>query len=257
MKNYQDTINKLYKLLGLYNFNSYKIAETGEELICEGELAVDEPIYTITSNGQLPAPDGDYILEDTTKIKIQDGKIKELKYDMENDMENELSFAEATLKDGTTLKSPNFEIGDDVKIVDADGNETPAPDGEHEIVLKDGTVMKIELEGGKITEKESVELPETDEQMADLSIGNDEIETEGQIEEDFKKTIMEKIDTIMSKMEEMMSNYEDMKSKVAKFSKEPAGEPVRQPKNIINEFNEAKNDYISQLVKVRRSTYAK
>ena len=68
---------------------------------------------------------------------------------------------------------------------------------------------------------------------------------------------MEKIDTMMSKMEEMMSNYEDMKSKVEKFSKEPAGQPVRQSKNIINEFNEAKGDYISQLVKVRRSSYAK
>jgi hypothetical protein len=255
--NYQDAIKKINRLLGLYNFNSYKIAETGEELICEGELAVDEPIYVITNNGQLPAPDGEYELEDTTKIKIQDGKVKELKYDMENET---LSFAEATLKDGTMLKSPNFEIGDDVKIVDADGNETPAPDGEHEIVLKDsGVVMKIELEGGKITEKESVELPETEEEMGmeapDLSTSN--IETEGQIEEDFKKTIMEKIDTMMSKMEEMMSNYEDMKSKVEKFSKEPAGQPVRQSKNIINEFNEAKGDYISQLVKVRRSSYAK
>ena len=76
-------------------------------------------------------------------------------------------------------------------------------------------------------------------------------------DESFKKSIMEKIDTMMAKMEEMASNYEDMKAKVAKFSKEPAGQPVRQAKNMINEFNAAKDDYISQLVNVRRSTYKK
>ena len=261
--NYQDAIKKINRLLGLYKFNSYKIAETGEEIISEGELAVGEPIYVITSNGQLPAPDGQYELEDTTKIKIQDGKIKEIKYDMENEIENEIeneeqSFTEATMKDGTILKSPTFDIGEEVKVVGTDGNETPAPDGQHEITLKDSegneVIIKIETENGKITERENVELPETDEEMGmetpDLSIVDE-------TEEDFKKTIMEKIDTMMTKMEEIVSNYEDMKTKVAKFSKEPAGEPVRQSKNIINEFNAAKDDYISQLVKVRRNTYAK
>ena len=257
---YQDAIKKINRLLGLYKFNSYKIAETGEEIISEGELAVGEPIYVITSNGQLPAPDGEYELEDTTKIKIEDGKVKELKYDMENES---LSFTEATMKDGTVLKSPTFDLGEDVSVVGTDGNETPAPDGEHEIALKDSegkeVVIRIVTKDGKITERENVEekdpeMPENGEEMGmipELSIGNDETE------EDFKKTIMEKIDTMMAKMEEMASNYEDMKTKVAKFSKEPAGEPVRQAKNMINEFNAAKDDYISQLVKVRRSTYTK
>lgn len=258
--NYQDAIRKINRLLGLYKFNSYKIAETGEEIISEGELAVGEPIYVITSNGQLPAPDGEYELEDTTKIKIEDGKVKELKYDMENES---LSFTEATMKDGTVLKSPTFDLGEDVSVVGTDGKETPAPDGEHEIALKDSegneVTIRIITKDGKITERENVEesnpeMPENGEEMGmvpDLSIGNDETD------ESFKKTIMEKIDTMMAKMEEMASNYEDMKTKVAKFSKEPAGEPVRQAKNMINEFNAAKDDYISQLVKVRRNTYAK
>lgn len=258
--NYQDAIRKINRLLGLYKFNSYKIAKTGEEIVSEGELAVGEPIYVITSNGQLPAPDGEYELEDTTKIKIEDGKVKELKYDMENES---LSFTEATLKDGTVLKSPTFDLGEDVSVVGTDGKETPAPDGEHEIALKDSegneVVIRIITKDGKITERENVEesdpeMPENGEEMGmvpDLSIGNDVTD------ESFKKSIMEKIDTMMAKMEEMASNYEDMKVKVAKFSKEPAGEPIRQAKNMINEFNAAKDDYISQLVKVRRNTYAK
>ena len=258
--NYQDAIRKINRLLGLYKFNSYKIAKTGEEIVSEGELAVGEPIYVITSNGQLPAPDGEYELEDTTKIKIEDGKVKELKYDMENES---LSFTEATMKDGTVLKSPTFDLGEDVSVVGTDGKETPAPDGEHEIALKDSegeeVIIRIITKDGKITQRENVEesnpeMPENGEEMGmvpDLSIGNDETD------EAFKKTIMEKIDTMMAKMEEMASNYEDMKVKVAKFSKEPAGEPIRQAKNMINEFNAAKDDYISQLVKVRRNTYAK
>ena len=258
--NYQDAIRKINRLLGLYKFNSYKIAKTGEEIVSEGELAVGEPIYVITSNGQLPAPDGEYELEDTTKIKIEDGKVKELKYDMEKES---LSFTEATMKDGTVLKSPTFDLGEDVSVVGTDGKETPAPDGEHEIALKDSegeeVIIRIITKDGKITQRENVEesnpeMPENGEEMGmvpDLSIGNDETD------EAFKKTIMEKIDTMMAKMEEMASNYEDMKAKVAKFSKEPAGEPIRQAKNMINEFNAAKDDYISQLVKVRRNTYAK
>ena len=80
---YQDAIRKINKLLGLYKFNSYKVAEKGDELITEGELAIDEPIYIITDNGQLPAPDGEFELDDTTKIKIKDGLVQEIKYDME------------------------------------------------------------------------------------------------------------------------------------------------------------------------------
>ena len=258
--NYQEAIKKINKLLGLYKFTSYKIAETGEEIISEGELAVGEPIYVITSNGQLPAPDGEYELEDTTKIKIEDGKVKELKYDMENES---LSFTEATMKDGTVLKSPTFDLGEDVSVVGTDGKETPAPDGEHEIALKDSegneVTIRIITKDCKNTERENVEesnpeRPENGEEMGMIPALSDVNDV---ADESFKKSIMEKIDTMMAKMEEMASNYEDMKVKVAKFSKEPAGEPGRKVKNINNEFNAAKDDYISQLVNVRRKSYTK
>jgi hypothetical protein len=258
---YQDAIKKINKLLGLYKFNSYKVAKTGEEIISDGDLAVGEPIYVITSNGQLPAPDGEYELEDTTKIKIEDGKVKEIKYDMENQT---MSFTEATMKDGTVLKSPTFDLGEDVLVVGTDGKETPAPDGEHEIALKDSkgneTTIRIVTQGGKITERENVEeaQPELPEVGEDMSSDAPNLSgTNAQSDASFKKTMMEKMDAMMAKIEQMSSDYEDMKAKVAKFSKEPAGEPVRQAKNMINEFNEAKNDYIEQLVKVRRNSYGK
>ena len=89
---YQDAIRRINKLLGLYKFNSYKLKDSESELILEGDLAVDEPVYVITNNGQLPAQDGEYELDDTTKIKIEDGKVQEIKYDMETKTESENGF---------------------------------------------------------------------------------------------------------------------------------------------------------------------
>ena len=253
---YQDAIKKINKLLGLQKFNSYKIAEKEDEFITEGELAIDEPIYIITDNGQLPAPDGAFELDDTTKIKIKDGLVQEIKYDMENKTQE---FVDAMLKDGTVVKSPTFDVGEDVFVVTADGKETPAPDGEHELKLKDTegeeVLIKIITKDGKITERENVELPETDEEMGmvpDLSEANDTID-----DQEFKKVMMEKIDAMAKKMEEITKTQEEMKAKVAKFSKEPAGEPISQAKNITAEFNAHKDDALSALIRTRANSLTK
>jgi hypothetical protein len=254
--NYQEAIKKINKLLGLYKFNSYKLADGTGELISDSQLSVGEPIYIITDNGQLPAPEGEFELEDTTKIKIKDGLVQEIKYDMEKKQ-----FTEATLKDGTVVKSPTFDIGEDISIVSPDGKESPAPDGEHELALKDSegkdVVFRVIVKDGKITERENIEESNPEDMgMIDgmtpgLSSGND-ITDEG-----FKNEIMAKVEAIMQKMEEIASNYEDMKSKVSKFSKEPAGDPIKQPNNLISELKEQKNDYISQLIKIRATSTAK
>lgn len=257
---YQDAIKKINKLLGLYKFNSYKLADGSNELISEGNLSVGEPIFIITENGQLPAPNGEYELEDTTKIKIEDGKILELKYDMEK---KNAQFVEAVLKDGTIVKSDTFDVGQEVFVVSPDGKEALAPDGEHELKLKDSegkeVLIKIITKDGKITERENVELPEAEAEeveenmgMApDLSVGND------YIDEDFKKKLMEKVDSIMAKMESMIKDQEEMKAKVAKFSKEPSGQPINQPKNIGADLNASRSEMFEQLRQLRFNSYKK
>jgi uncharacterized membrane-anchored protein YhcB (DUF1043 family) len=258
MKNYQGIVKKINKLLGLYKFNSYKVAEKDDELITEGDLAIDEPIYIITDNGQLPAPDGEFELEDTTKIKIKDGKIQEIKYDMEKKTQN---FVDATLKDGTVVKSPTFDVGEDVFVVSPDGKEAPAFDGEHELTLKDAegneVLIKIITKDGKITERENVELASEEDKdemgmVPDLSEANDTID-----DQEFKKVVMEKIESIAEKIEKMANDYEDMKAKVAKFSKEPAGEPIKQAKNIAAEFNAHQDNAFSALMKTRQNAFSK
>lgn len=251
--NYRDAIRKINKLFGFQKFNSYKLKDSDQELVLQNDLAVDEPVYIITNNGQLPAKDGEYLLEDTTKIKIQDGKVQEIKYDMEK----KESFVEAALKDGTIVKSNTFDVGEEVKVVSPDGSESPAPDGEHELSLKDSegkeVLIKIITKDGKIVERENVELPKEEEMgmVPELSEGNDIIDSE------FKKIMMEKIDSLVSKIDSIAADYEDMKKKVSKFSKEPAGEPVRQSKNVISEYETVKNNHIQQLINIRANAMNK
>jgi len=250
----QDAIKKINKLFGFQKFNSLKLKDADQELILEKGLTVGEPVYMILPNGQLPAKDGEYVLEDSTKIKIQDGKVHEIKYDMEN---KDQKFVEAKLKDGTVVESNTFDVGEEVSIVSPDGKKSPAPDGEHELSLRDSSgnenVFRIITKDGKIVERLNVEekSPEEMGMLPELSVGNDIIEDE------FKKKMIEKMEALFEKIEKMASDYEEMKNKVAKFSKEPAGEPVKQPKNIAGEFKASNNEKLNQLINIRANAFNK
>jgi hypothetical protein len=91
----------------------------------------------------------------------------------------EVNFTDAQTADGTILQSPTFDLGEDVEVIDADGKKTPAPDGEHEIALKDSkgneVIIRIETKDGKITSRENVEeanpeLAKVDEEVVDKSV---------------------------------------------------------------------------------------
>jgi hypothetical protein len=77
-------------------------------------------------------------------------------------MDNEVALAYAKLKDGTIVESATFDVGEDLFVVSEDGTKTPAPDGEHELSLKDESgnenLIKVMTKDGKITERENVEL---------------------------------------------------------------------------------------------------
>ena len=76
--------------------------------------------------------------------------------------QDEVNLTYAKLKDGTIVESPTFDVGEDLFVVSEDGNKTPAPDGEHELSLKDSegneVLIKVITKGGKIEERENVEL---------------------------------------------------------------------------------------------------
>ena len=76
------------------------------------------------------------------------------------DKEVELTYAK--LKDGTIVESATFDVGEDLFVVSEDGTKTPAPDGEHELSLKDESgnenLIKVITKDGKIEERMNVEL---------------------------------------------------------------------------------------------------
>lgn len=78
----------------------------------------------------------------------------------------EVSLTYAKLKDGTIVESATFDVGEDLFVVSEDGTKTPAPDGEHELSLKDSegneVLIKVITKDGKIEERENVELEDVE-----------------------------------------------------------------------------------------------
>ena len=57
--------------------------------------------------------------------------------------EKEVTFTDAKSADGAILQSPTFDLGESVDVVSEDGTKSPAPDGEHEIALKDSEGKEV------------------------------------------------------------------------------------------------------------------
>jgi hypothetical protein len=154
-------------------------------------------------------------------------------------MEKEVAMTYAKLADGTILESPTFDVGEEVSVVSEDGTKTPAPNGEHEVILKDSegndVRIKVMTTDGKITERENVELAEgaKDEKVEKLpedmaSIAGEDIGGgEGSDEVD------EEIEPIT---EDMAKKYEDMAYRISEMEKKiQSMEEAMKPSEDIKE----------------------
>jgi hypothetical protein len=131
----------------------------------------------------------------------------------------EVLFTYAKLADGTILESPTFDVGESVDVVTEDG-KSPAPAGEHEVILRDseGNDVRIKImvdAEGKISERENVELPEGDVEMESIAGGDmgddEEVATEETAEpisedEDMKSMVTK----LQYRIEELEKKYKEM-----------------------------------------------
>ena len=150
----------------------------------------------------------------------------------------EVHFTDAQTKDGTILQSPTFDVGEGVEVVAEDGAKTPAPDGEHEIALKDSegneVIIKIITKDGKIVERENVEL--VDEEVVDKEA---EIEDEADIE-------IEMADITTETAEGLPNTTEESKANEVKEG-EPTGDPIISLAYRIDEMEKVMAGLIQKM----------
>jgi hypothetical protein len=143
-----------------------------------------------------------------------------------------LEFTDAKTVEGTILQSKTFDLGEDVEVVSEDGTKSPAPDGEHEISLKDSEgkeiVIRIITKDGKITERENVEeaAPETEME------GEGDVVMEGEMPADvaMAKDYVEAPKGITSEVAKALPNTTD-----------------EDPRNSLGEDTDEENDPIISL----------
>jgi hypothetical protein len=303
------TLQKIKQILGLSPQVFFEAkTDQGITMKMEGELELGSMIYVATEEGLIPAPSGDHMLQDGTKIEVdEDSKITKIdmgmmeKKDEEEKEEMEEKFADVKLKDGMIMRvegdeptvgrltkkvsydgallpftdgdyettdgkiisivggeikgitekgkdeafviaktadgakveSKTFDVGEEVSVIDGD-EKKPAPDGEHQIVLKDesGKEVKIRVmtKDGKITERENVEEEDMEaEKIAEL--------------------FSQALKNLENKLDILVSRQTQLENKIQKFSKEPAGDRVYTQKTISEPKSD--NDRIESFKRLR------
>ena len=172
--------------------------------------------------------DGDYETKGGEVITITGGQIMGVMSVREKKMEGgdfNQSFVKAKTYDGAIVESPTFDVGESIDVV-KDGETSPAPDGEHQIMLKDSedneVKIRVMVKDGKIVQRENVEEKEMDDMSA------------------FATAFAEAMKRLETKLDSMDKKYETLETKFNKFSNEPAGTKIPKQLNqdtLLKPFN--------------------
>ena len=133
--------------------------------------------------------------------------------------------AMAILADGTEVYSPDagFGIGSELFVMDAEGNPTPAPEGEHETA--EGKILVVTE--GKISEIK--DKPMEEEPSVEIEI--EEVEQssfDGVSREEFENTINKLIEGFEAKINALNAEKQTLSATIEKMSKAPATESVKK-----------------------------
>jgi len=154
-------------------------------------------------------------------------------------------FVDAKTRDGVILQSPTFDVGEKVEVVSEDGSKTPAPDGEHEISLRDTegneVLIKIETEGGVITERENVELPKAEAEGEEA-----ELEYKG---EDSDKVVKDLQMAETKEAEALPNTTDEDKANVVESGKEDSKDPIIRMSYRITELENKMKDLMEKFEK--------
>jgi hypothetical protein len=131
---------------------------------------------------------------------------------------DEVEMTYAKLADGTIVESATFDVGEDLFVVSEDGTKSPAPNGFHDLMLKDTegneTLLKVKSEDGKIVERENVEMADVDADMVKTepipAVGNEDKEN---VMPDLKGQVTSGTLNMAEETDEVMPLPEDTEAK--------------------------------------------
>jgi len=176
--NATQAIDRIVQLLGLKfkKENFFRtVLEDGQTEITnneEGEFQVGQTLYVIGDSTLTPAPTGSHKTREGIVVTVDEESIitkleniasgmEVEKQEADEESQEGLAFTEAKDAQGQVLESPTFDVGEKVEVVGPDGEKSPAPDGEHQVVLKDTSgnenKIRIQTKDGVITQRENVE----------------------------------------------------------------------------------------------------
>lgn len=144
---------------------------------------------------------------------------------LSSDTKKEVSFVIAKLVDGTEVESETFDVGEAVEVIAEDGTKTPAPDGEHELFLRDeeGNEVRIRIitKDGIIETRENVEEateePKAEEEMSSESDSEEETLEEEEVKEE---EVVINLEEVVKTVEEMSYRIEELEKKLAEMQVE-------------------------------------
>ena len=164
---------------------------------------------------------------------------------LSSETKEEVSFVTADLVDGTKVESATFDVGETVEVIAEDGSKSPAPDGEHELFLKDeeGNEVRIRVitKDGIITERMNVEEA-TEEPKAEEEMSTEETSTEVELEEeegDSEESKEVSMEDVVKSVEEMSYRIEELESKIAEMQVEDVEEEVEAEEEDVPKLDGA------------------
>jgi hypothetical protein len=155
-----------------------------------------------------------------------------------------MNYTEAKDSQGQTLESSTFDVGEDVFLVKDDGSKVPAPDGEHQVVLKDtsGNENKIRIQvlDGKITQRENVEGM-MKPQMMNADFSKDI--------EDIKSSLNNLLDLVGSMNGKFKTELNSLKTDFDTFKKLPERKSVEEKRTYTESFADYRLNLIKNQIK--------
>ena len=257
--NAAQAIDNIVKMLGLQfkkeTFKSTFLVDGTTEVTNNMEDEDFQPgqsLYIVKESTLAPAPEGSHETREGVVITLDSESviIAVSKKDGGDDAEVEqeagkmMDYTEAKDSQGQTLESNTFDVGEDVFLVKEDGSKEPAPNGEHQVTLKDtsGNEVKIRIQvlDGKITQRENVEEMEKPEMM-NTDFSKDI--------EDIKLSINNLLELVGSMNGKFKTELNSLKTDFDTFKKSPERVAVEEKKSYTESFSDYKLDIIKSLRK--------